>query len=114
MAELRILVANEPRSYREVLAGSLAVIHPHAALRCAEPTDMDAELEHFDPHLIICSELTQAVENCDQAWVVLYPEGNPLAVVCLDGEPVTVFDIEFGEILSIVDRVDLRAYAGKA
>ena len=114
MDELRILVANEPRSYREVLAGTLGAIHPHAALRCAEPTDMDAELEDFDPHLIICSELTQAVEDCDRAWVLLYPEGKPLAVVCLDGEPVTVFNIEFDEILSIVDRVDLRAQAARA
>ena len=114
MDELRILVANEPRSYRDVLAGTLGAIHPHAALRCAEPTDMDAELEDFDPHLIICSELTQAVEDCDRAWVLLYPEGKPLAVVCLDGEPVTVFNIEFDEILSIVDRVDLRAQAARA
>ncbi len=45
--------------------------------------------------------------------MLLYPEGKPLAVVCLDGEPVTAPNIEFNEILSIVNRVDLRAHAGK-
>ena len=111
MDDLRILIANEPRSYRDVLAGSFEAFHPRAEIRCADPADLDTELEGFDPHLIICSELSHAVEGCERAWVLLYPEGKPLAVVCLDGEPVTVFDIEFVELLSVVERVELLTLA---
>ena len=112
MGNLRVLLANEPRSYRETLAATLRALRPNAEVLAAEPKTLDGEIESFAPELVICSNLTAAVENGVLAWVELYPGHGPLATVSVDGERSTREGIELHDLLSVVDRVALLTNEG--
>jgi hypothetical protein len=68
----RIVVANEPRSYREAMAVAWQVLRPEVEVILAEPRDLDAEVARLDPQLVLCSRLTEGLRAGSRAWVVLY------------------------------------------
>ena len=55
----RIVVANEPRSYREAMAVACRVLRPEVEVILAEPADLDAAVARLDPQLVPCSRLTE-------------------------------------------------------
>ncbi len=99
---MRILVANEPCTYREVIADAFRELRPHTEVSAVEPDSLEREVERLRPHLVVCSRLTAAVQSL-LAWVVLYPDGENRALINIAGELVTLVDIEFGHLLSILD-----------
>jgi hypothetical protein len=46
---MRVLVANEPRAYREVLAATLHQPRPQLVVFTAEPEDLDARWSSMPP-----------------------------------------------------------------
>jgi hypothetical protein len=68
---MRIVVANEPRAYREVLGAALGVLRPQATILVSEPGQLEEVIERFTPHLVVCSHL---VTGMPLAWVVLDPD----------------------------------------
>jgi hypothetical protein len=106
---MRILVANEPRSYREVIATTLQVLRPHLEVIEVEPEDLDREVVRLVPNMVLCSRLSEAVETRPIAWVVLYPNGETQAVISIAGhsQPVSG-DLPFPLLLSIIDEVERR------
>lgn len=102
---IRILVANEPRSYREALCGALKGLRPLVDVTAAEPEDLDRAVERLNPHLVVCSHLTSTVENVP-AWIELYPGGAPTATVCLRRERTVSENMNLESILSILDRIE--------
>ena len=57
-----VLVANEPRVYREALAGALAALSPEASVVAVEPAEHDGMVVRTRPDLVFCSSLAPAVE----------------------------------------------------
>jgi hypothetical protein len=104
MKPFRILVANELRYYREVLADAFLMLRPDIEVRIVAPELLDHELIHLNPDLVVCSRATPTIRSRCSAWVELYPGGDPLAVVCIHGQSSTVHDIELDGLLSIIDR----------
>ncbi len=100
------MLANELRYYREVVAKAVLLLRPDIEVRTAEPALLDHELIHFNPDLVVCSHATPTIRTRCFAWVELYPDGQPAAVVCIDGQISTVHDIELDGLLSIIDRVE--------
>jgi hypothetical protein len=80
-AAVRVLVANEPPVYREVIAGALRKLRPAADVVVTEPKDLDAAFAHYQPHLVICTVLTQLVRDRGPSWLLLYPNGEGRAAV---------------------------------
>ncbi len=107
MNRIRILVANEPRTYRQVISCVLGNLKPDAEVIATEPEDLDREILRFTPHLVVCSQATPAVRSNVPAWVELYPNGASGAVIGLAGEHTMVADVQFDTLLSTVDRVEL-------
>ena len=103
---MRVLVANEPRSYREVMAGALRRLRPLVEVVVAEPTDLDHEVLLHAPDLVVCSSLTEAVESGVSCWVVLYPGGDSRVEINLSGECSTSPGIDFEGLLSVFDRAE--------
>jgi hypothetical protein len=66
-----VLVANEPRVYREALAGALAALRPEASVVAVEPAELDGMVVRTRPDLVFCSSLAPAVEAGDRAWTLL-------------------------------------------
>lgn len=106
MEKMRVLVANELCTYREAIAEIFQELRPHVEIHCIEPDDLDREIARLRPHMVLCSRLTDAVQSL-LAWILLYPDGENRAVISTAGELVTVVDIEFGHLLSNLDKTEL-------
>ena len=112
MADLRILLANEPRSYRETLAAAIRILKPNIEVFVVDPDELDSEVERLGPQLVICSRTTPTVEMQSLAWVELYPEYSSESVVSVGGERSTIAWIELADLLRIIDRVESLAKEG--
>ena len=106
MAKTCIVVANEPRAYREALAAALHELRPHLEVICIAPADLDAKVSHSSPRLVLCSRLTEAVETCCDAWILLYPNRENRAVISVAGRRTVVTNVEFSHVLSVIDEVE--------
>jgi hypothetical protein len=105
--DMRILVANEPRSYREVIASTLQVLRPHLEVILVEPEDLDRNVVRLAPNLVLCSRLTEVVETRSRAWVVLYPDMEMRAVIAIAGQRHAVAaDFPFTSLLSVIAELE--------
>jgi hypothetical protein len=110
--KMHILVAAEPRTYREVITCVLRELRPHIEVDVVEPDDLDGEVARLRPHLVVCSRITVALQAL-LGWVMLYPDGENRAEIFTAGEWTTVDNVGFGDLLSVIDRVELL-FAGEA
>ena len=103
MGDIRVLVANEPRSYREVLAVVLSELRRRADVITVDPADLDLAVACHHPHLVVCSRLTAGVQAGAVAWALLYPNGASCAELSLAGERTSMSSIDLGGLLSLFD-----------
>lgn len=101
---LRILIANEPRAYRDAHGGMLRELLPGAEIQITEAGQIEQCFETFAPHLIICSTLTETIRLRAFAWVLLYPDDADLAVVCIDNQQSVVHGISINDLITVVER----------
>jgi hypothetical protein len=106
---MRILVGNEPRCYREVLAATLHALRPHLTVDIVEPEDLDGAVVQRGPQLVLCSRLSEVVETRCLAWVLLYPRGEARVVISVAGRRHTVPDPGVNGLLRVVDQTELLA-----
>ena len=106
MANTCIVVANEPRAYREALAAALHALRPHIEVICIEPADLDGNVCHYSPRLVLCSRLTEAVKTCCDAWILLYPNRENRAVISVARHRTLVTNVELSHVLAVIDEVE--------
>jgi hypothetical protein len=111
MDKFRVLVANELRYYREVVANAVLMFRPEVEVKIVEPSDLDSSILQLAPDLVVCSRITPTIRTRCSAWVELYPDEEPLAIVCINGQGSTVNDIELDGLLSIIDQAKNVLYA---
>lgn len=104
MEHIRVMVANEPRSYREAIGSALGELRPETQVTVASPEELDGAVLSLHPHVVVCSKLTDAVREHVLTWIVLYPDGKPLVVVSVDGEETHPADLMVDGLMEIVDR----------
>lgn len=112
--KVRVLVANEPRSYRQVYAYACRRLRPRAEVREVEPECLDREVRLFHPDLVVCSRVTDAVRDTALVWVELLPEGEPVAMVCAAGELTTIADVQIDNLLFVIDWTENLIHAKKS
>jgi hypothetical protein len=103
---MRIVVANEPRSYREVIAAAVQALRPHIEVILVRPDSLEREVNRLEPQLVVCSELTPAVQERPLAWIMLYPEGKTETIISISGRTTTVGDLEFDRLLALIDEAE--------
>ncbi len=111
MGRMRILVANEPRSYREVMAAAILLLRPGCDVITVDPNDLDGVVTRLRPEVVMCSRLTLAVLNGATSWMLLYPDGESGAVCSVDGHHRPIAVVEFGEILALIDSTRQLAHS---
>jgi hypothetical protein len=97
-----VLVANEPRVYRETIALALSALHPEAEVIAVEPSELDDEIERRQPDLALCIQLSRVVEAAVPTWILLYPEGANMAVVSIGGECSTTGGLALDELAAFI------------
>lgn len=100
----RVVVANEPRSYREVMTETLSEIRPEIDFLLVDPAELARAVPGLLPDMVICDEATAVVQDNAPIWLELYPKQNPSSVLGFQNEVSTVENIQFSDILAIVDR----------
>ena len=109
---MRVVLANEPRYEREVLAAALRQLRPDVEVAELTPDRLDGELAALRPRLVVCGAASAAVRARVPAWVLLYPEGAGHAVVCLGGEERVVPAFGLADLVAAVDAAGRAPAAG--
>lgn len=114
----RVLVAYEEeyRAYREAIAAGVRLLRPHADVRTAAPDELGAELERFDPQMVVCGVPGRLDPGRAPAWVELPAEvGRPARVRVGDGRREHV-GLTLEGLLGIVDEAEglVQAREGRA
>jgi len=92
--------------YGEALAYDLSKNRLSAEVVRVEPGDLDAELEGFDPRLVVCNEATDEVRSLSPSWVALsYPRAVE-ADVCLGGYRSTIENVKVEDVLAVMDEAE--------
>ena len=106
---MRVLMAIEPRSYREVIGEAIQGLRPHLEVVIVEPDALEQEMARLDPGLVICSrpEITSA--NGRPAWIEFRPYAQPAARIHVGGRRFELKEVELEDLLSVVDEAEWLA-----
>jgi hypothetical protein len=97
-----VVVANEPLAYREALAATLREIRPNVGTVVVAPNELDHAATLHEPRVVVCSELTGAIEG--RSWALLYPHGASWSELSLAGERTRLPHVDFAQLLAFIDR----------
>jgi hypothetical protein len=108
MSGLRVVLANEPVVYREVISATIEVLRPEFEVFTAEPENLDREFLRLGPRLVVvCSQLTELVERDALAWVQLYPNHASHTLVALGGQrPTRLAHMDLDTLLAVLDAAE--------
>jgi hypothetical protein len=110
--KMRVLVANDPQVYREVIADALPKLRPLVEVFAAEPEELEREAERVRPHLVLCSRKVDdsllARDGHLLAWMVLHPDGEDRAEVGDASERTTLLlqGVALDDLLKVVDETE--------
>ncbi len=103
---MRVLIAIAPTMYWETLELALLRYRPHVEVRIANPDDLDREVTGFDPHVVVCNNVTPTVRASVPSWVVV-PYHSSDATIRVQGEGESrVEDISSGDLFAVIDRTE--------
>ena len=101
---MRILMANEPRSHREVFAGALRALRPNVEVITVKPDALEGEAPRLRPDAVVCSRITPALRTATGRWMeIRLKEGKLLVNTSDEGrshDPNPGLDV----LLRFVDR----------
>ncbi len=101
-----MLMANEPRAYREGIAAVIGQLRPTVEIETVEPSALDDSIDRFSPDMVICSKATEVLKERVRVWVELYPENGALSVANIGGRRTEYTEIQLPDLLSIVDKAE--------
>jgi hypothetical protein len=104
-----VLLANEPRAYRESIAQVFRQLRPNVEVMTAEPDELEELVLRLAPEMVIFSEATGVVREHVPVWVELYPGYGPKSMVGVGEERSTIEEIQLSDLLSVVDRAERLA-----
>lgn len=107
-----ILLANEPRAYRESIAQVLGQLRPNVEVITAEPEDLEDRVLRLAPEMVVFSEAPGLVRERVPVWVELYPEYGQRSVVGVGEERSTIEEIQLSHLLSVIDEAVKNGYSG--
>ena len=104
-----VLLANEPRAYRESIAHVVRQLRPNVEVMTAEPKELEDRVLRLSPEMVVFSNATRIVRERVPVWVELYPEYGPRSVVGVGEERSTVDEIQLADLLCVVDHAQRLA-----
>ena len=108
---MRIVLAVEPRSYREAIGSAIQALRPHLEVAVVEPSVLASEVVRLYPELVMCGQPNAVIPDGVLAWVEYRPY-DEWAEVCLDGRRSKLTDVQLDDLLVIVDEAEELARTG--
>ena len=108
---MQLVVAIEPRSYRQVIGEAIRALRPHVEVTVLEPGMLGAGVRRLEPELVFADqpdtfEPEGGGSTGRPAWVEFRPYEEPPARVCLAGRRWELEAVELSDLLSIVDQTE--------
>jgi Helix-turn-helix domain len=103
---MRILLANEPRSYREAFADALRVLRPHFEVITLQPDALEEATQRLRPDVVVCSRTNRAIRSATQSWMEIRVEGELLIVRTSDTGRFPAPNPGLESLLEFVDRCE--------
>jgi hypothetical protein len=100
---VRILVAIEPRMYREVLAFHIRNQRPRSEIVLASPETLRDEVERTRPHLIVANMVPPELKEM-RYWVEICTDEGLMATISADGYFAIIHDVSLEDLLVAVDK----------
>lgn len=108
-----ILIAIEPRSYREAIGDAVQTLRPHLEVTVVDPANLMVEIMRRDPVLVICGQPEAPRAGCGRSgWFEYRPYERPEARINIEGEYSEMEDVDLDDILSVVDECAAIVDAG--
>lgn len=104
-----VLVAFEPRSYRDTIARALQGLRPRLSVKAVEPEDLGAEVARLDPKTVLCSQPNTFTRSDGPTWFEFSPYKESTAKLCIGGRHSELENVELDDLLSVVDRAEALA-----
>lgn len=104
---MRVLVANEPLSYREVISETLGELRPDAEVIEIPPEMLDDAVLRLNPDVVICNRASRVIEENVLVWAELYPDGDGVSHVSIFHERHSLEDMQLADLFDLLDRAAL-------
>jgi hypothetical protein len=101
-----VLVAIEPRSYRQVIGRAIQALRPHIEVVVLDPDTLEAGIARLGPGLVFADRPDVSAPTGRPAWVEFRPYEEPPARVSLAGRTRELEKVELSDLLSIVDEAE--------
>lgn len=103
---VRILVALEPRTYREAIGSVIRELRPHLEVMIVEPDAICSEVARLGPGIVLCSQRKPTSATGGLVWIEYRPYTEPKAIIRKGAQRWKVDVFEFAELLSVVDQAE--------
>jgi hypothetical protein len=113
---MRVLIVYEDshRSYGEAMVGAVRASRPGLEeVALVHLRDLEAELERFDPHLVVSSRPNTFEVVGRAAWVLLSDDPEEPSEVCIDGHHRRLENPGLEEMLEIIDKTEELVRSGR-
>lgn len=107
-----ILVANEPRSYREAFAAAFRGLRPSVEAIAVDPEILDREVSSLLPDLVICSHVTPTIEVMARSWLELRVEDETLVAASNLPALPAGRDLNLADLLAFIDESEKAIQPG--
>ena len=107
---VRVLIALEPRMYRQAIAGALQRARPHSEVMLAAEVSLNGQVEEFAPHVLVRSDSGREFPEGQVGSVVLSVEvlytDHMSARISLGGRSYTIEDASMDDLIWLVDEAE--------
>lgn len=103
---MQVLLAIEPRSYRQAIGEVILLLRPHIEVTVLDPDTLRAGVTRLDPELVFANRPDTFAPTARSAWVEFLPYEQPPARICLAGRRRELEEVELDDLLSIVDETE--------
>jgi len=102
---MRVLIAIEPRSYREFIGTAIQELRPNIETTITEPEELGREVARLNPDLVICERPQTFAHDSRGAWVEFRPYAELAAKVYVNGRTSELGNVDLDDLLSVIDEV---------
>lgn len=102
---VQVMVAVEPRSYREAIGHAIQGLRPHLRVSVVDPISLVSEVVRHAPSLVLHSRPDSLPSKGDLSWIELPEDTGLPATVCKSGQRSEWKGLDLVGLLSVVDAV---------
>jgi hypothetical protein len=112
---MRLLIAYEDSHnvYSEAIEKAIGASRPHLQIKAVRISELEAQIEHFEPHMVLCERPKPARSGGTGAWVKHSYEPSEASEVCLDGRRWELENPSLEKLLEIIDETEELVRSGR-